>query len=242
MQPTKSKLLSPLKYHGGKSYLARRIIGLMPPHRSYVEPFAGGLNVLLNKEPRIEITNDIDRDLINFWRQLRESIDFFHEYVPSLKYERSTFLDSKVLVTHDDDRVRAMWYLVRNRMSRGGFGEDFGWSERLRGKKHGNPIPGDVNAWRTMIRNLDTVSKRIARTGFASLDFMSFFESIESTLDVDIDDSSVLVYADPPYHPDTRTAKDAYQNEMTDLQHRVLIEWFWEMGCKVMVSGYRCPL
>ena len=40
-------LTPPLKYHGGKTNLARRIVELMPPHLHYVEPFAGGLAVLL---------------------------------------------------------------------------------------------------------------------------------------------------------------------------------------------------
>ena len=43
---SKKKLRSPLKWHGGKSYLARRIIALMPPHKTYVEGFAGGLSIL----------------------------------------------------------------------------------------------------------------------------------------------------------------------------------------------------
>ena len=41
----------PLKYHGGKRYLAKRIIALMPEHITYVEPFFGGGSVLLHKDP-----------------------------------------------------------------------------------------------------------------------------------------------------------------------------------------------
>lgn len=45
----KTHITSPLKWHGGK--LARRIVALMPPHLHYVEPFAGGLRVLLVRDP-----------------------------------------------------------------------------------------------------------------------------------------------------------------------------------------------
>lgn len=46
-----SSLSQPLKWHGGKHYLAQKIIDLMPKHLHYVEPFGGGLAVLLNKDP-----------------------------------------------------------------------------------------------------------------------------------------------------------------------------------------------
>jgi len=76
----------PLKWWGGKHYLAKRIIALMPRHLHYVEPFAGGLAVLLEKNPFetshywgekgyeqgiSEVANDIHQGLTNFWRVLQ---------------------------------------------------------------------------------------------------------------------------------------------------------------------------
>src|SRR5437868_14003261 len=73
-----SGLVPPLKWHGGKHYLARRIVALMPPHTHYVEPYAGGLSVLLAKSPEgvSEVANDLDGGLVNFWRVLRHPADF----------------------------------------------------------------------------------------------------------------------------------------------------------------------
>ncbi len=67
---TQARLTPPLKWHGGKHYLARRIIKLMPPHLHYGEPFFGGGAVLLAKDPNgiSEVVNDIYGELINFWR------------------------------------------------------------------------------------------------------------------------------------------------------------------------------
>src|SRR4051794_37581238 len=84
--PTAPRLTPPLKWHGGKHYLARQIVARMPPHLHYVEPFAGGLAVLLARDPddrRLwtgdtsstrgvsEVANDLDGRLMNFWRVLR---------------------------------------------------------------------------------------------------------------------------------------------------------------------------
>ena len=59
----KTAVASPLKWHGGKSYLAGRIVAMMPAHTHYVEPYAGGLSVLLAKEPEgvSEVVTDLDR-------------------------------------------------------------------------------------------------------------------------------------------------------------------------------------
>jgi DNA adenine methylase len=84
----------PLKTHGGKQYLARRIVALMPQHLHYVEPFAGGLAVLLARDPAdprlragngsgdrgvSELANDLNGRLMNFWRVPRDE-DLFARF------------------------------------------------------------------------------------------------------------------------------------------------------------------
>jgi DNA adenine methylase len=59
----------PLSYVGGKNRLANQIISLIPQHTAYVEPFGGGAQVLFRKQPsEVEVLNDIDRELVNFYR------------------------------------------------------------------------------------------------------------------------------------------------------------------------------
>lgn len=63
---------SPLKYPGGKSRLAKSIIRVMPPHRVYVEPFAGAAHVLFAKPPaEKEVINDIDKELMQFFKDVK---------------------------------------------------------------------------------------------------------------------------------------------------------------------------
>src|ERR1041384_7036620 len=59
----------PLSYVGGKNRIAAQIISLIPKHKTYVEAFAGGAQVLFRKKPSdVEVINDLDGELVNFYR------------------------------------------------------------------------------------------------------------------------------------------------------------------------------
>src|SRR5437868_4971415 len=92
------RITPPLKWHGGKQYLARRIVGLMPPHVHYVEPFAGGLAVLLTKSPEgvSEVVNDLYADLTNFWRVLQtpDAFDRFRRVVEAIPFSEVEWHDA----------------------------------------------------------------------------------------------------------------------------------------------------
>src|SRR5262249_14484771 len=145
--------------HGGKSYLARRIISLFPDHRDYCEPFGGGLSVLVNKRPcSIEGANDLHAGLIGFYRVLKDRTEECLQRVEALAYSAETFEWSLRLAEADENPLdSAVRFLVRNRFSRGGLGRDFAWSERLRGGQ-----PGDRNAWETIKAELPRIARRLA--------------------------------------------------------------------------------
>src|SRR5579864_6871744 len=59
----------PLSYIGGKNRIAQQIISLIPEHKTYVEPFGGGAQVLFRKKrSEVEVLNDLDGELVNFYR------------------------------------------------------------------------------------------------------------------------------------------------------------------------------
>src|SRR6478672_667342 len=67
------RLRSPITWFGGKGLLARKIVPLFPPHHCYVEPFCGGASCLFAKSPSpVEVVNDVDGDIVNFFRVLRD--------------------------------------------------------------------------------------------------------------------------------------------------------------------------
>src|SRR5260370_9483564 len=106
----------PLKWHGGKHYLARKIVGLMAPHLHYVEPFGGGLAVLLAHDPEgtSELANDLDSRLINFWRiiQHEETFEKFRRQVEAIPLSRSEWEKAHAHQHGTDPVVDAVAFFV----------------------------------------------------------------------------------------------------------------------------------
>ena len=84
-----------LNYPGAKWGMAAEIVSMMPPHKSYLEPYFGSGAVLFNK-PRsaIETVNDIDGDIVNFFKVLREQTDRLIEAICLTPYARDVFNDA----------------------------------------------------------------------------------------------------------------------------------------------------
>src|SRR5437773_12320040 len=85
-------LRPPVKWHGGKRYLANRIISYFPEHRIYLEPFGGAASVLLTK-PTVEVEtyNDLDLRLTRFFRVLRDNGDEFIRRASLTPYSQAEF-------------------------------------------------------------------------------------------------------------------------------------------------------
>ena len=224
----------PLKYHGGKHYMARRIIDLMPTHLHYVEPFAGGLAVLLAKDPEgvSEVVNDIDGELANFWRVLQQPDDFdrFRRRVEATPFSESEWIGA---AAHDQgDAVEdAVAFFVRCRQSLAGRGRSFAPISRRRTRRGMNE---QASAWLTTVDGLATVHARLSRV--VILD--------RPALDVirQQDGPDTLFYLDPPYLAETRAAADVYGFEISEQDHRELLHLVRDVTGKVMVSGYRSAL
>ena len=116
---------APIAWYGGKHYLARWIIEQMPEHRVYVEPFGGMAGVLLKKEPsEVEIFNDLDGRVVNFFRVIRDR-ELFEEF--KLRAELTPYSREEFQILCDTseptERVqRAWWFFARCRQARGGTG------------------------------------------------------------------------------------------------------------------------
>jgi DNA adenine methylase len=250
----RTALVPPLKWHGGKHYLAGRIVALMPAHLHYVEPYAGGLAVLLAKEPEgvSEAVNDLHRDLTNFWRVL-QSVDAFERFrriVEAVPFSEPEWQEArtrqavplpeaewqKVLSgLNDKDCVarvqRAVGFFVACRQSLAGRLDAFAPLSRSRTRRRMNE---QVSAWLTAVEGLPAVHRRLRR---AAVLCRPAVEVIRSQ-----DGPGTLFYCDPPYLHETRVAPDAYAFEMAEADHRELLDVLRQVTGKVMLSGYPSAL
>jgi DNA adenine methylase len=234
-----ARVPAPLKWHGGKRYLARRIVALMPPHAHYVEPYAGGLAVLFAKpcEGVSEVVNDLNGQLTTFWTVLQDRWLFarFRRLVTVMPLSEVEWVDARSRLTilppprSPEDMVRqAVWFFVLSRQSLGGRLTGFTPLTRTRSRGGMNE---QASAWLSAVEGLPAVHARLKRVVILN----------RSALDVlrTEDGPDSLHFCDPPYLPSTRTAPHAYGRfDMTEGDHRELLERLRSVQGKVMLSGY----
>src|SRR5262245_31977275 len=110
----------PVKWHGGKRYLAGRIIEHFPPHRVYLEAFGGGASVLLNKPPvEVETYNDLDKRITRLFRVLRDQGDLFVQKARFIPYSQVEFEEAGAYPADATDLQKALCDFVRWRQSFG---------------------------------------------------------------------------------------------------------------------------
>lgn len=226
-------LRPPVKWHGGKRYLAKQIISYFPRHRVYLEPFGGGASVLLNKEPvEVETYNDLDHRITRLFQVLRDQGDKFVEKARLIPYSQVEFENAAHYAQGATELEMALCDFVRWRQSFGGKGQSWSYTT---GRARGG-MAGDVNGWWTAIDHLPQIIDRIRRVQIVC---QSAFEAIPR-----FDHEEGLIYCDPPYVHSTREehSRAIYHSEMSDDEHRQLSELLCRCKAKVVVSGYPSSL
>lgn len=224
---------APIKWYGGKRYLAGWIVSHFPEHRIYLEPFGGAASVLLSKPPvEVETYNDLDMRLTRFFRVLRDSGEEFIRRASLVPYSQVEFDSAKEYPTGATDIEKALCDFVRWRQSFAGKGQSWSYTT---GRARGG-MAGDVNAWWTAIDGLPQVIDRIRRVQFIC---QSAFEAIPR-----FDHAEGLIYCDPPYVHETRCQQstNVYHTEMTNEDHQKLAATLNDCKSAVVLSGYDSPL
>ncbi|MFJ5788862.1 DNA adenine methylase [Lysinibacillus sp. NPDC093197] len=111
-----------LNYVGSKWNLARWIVNQMPEHEVYLEPFFGSGAVLFNKQPaRIETINDLDGNIVNLFKVIRDQPGQLAQQIQLMPYSRQEYNESFTALKDELNALeRARVFLVRCWMSRGG--------------------------------------------------------------------------------------------------------------------------
>lgn len=228
-----NRLRPPVKWHGGKHYLADWIIGQFPPHRVYLEPFGGAASVLLNKPPvDVEAYNDLDLRITRLFRMLQNQGPQFISRVQFIPYSQKEFEDANTYPAAATDLDKAVCDFVRWRQSFGGKGKT--WSCTTTRARGG--MAGDVNAWWTAIDQLPEIIERLKRVQILHQPAIQAIRRFDSP--------KTLIYCDPPYLHETRDAnsRDVYGVEMTETDHRELASVLQTCASAVVLSGYPSPL
>jgi DNA adenine methylase len=243
-QATSRRVNPPLKWHidGGKAYLAPKIVALMPPHVHYVEPYAGGLSVLLAKDPEgvSEVVNDLNGDLTIFWRVMQDEGNF-REFVR--RVEATPFSESEwdrepegeprhgTELKYVSAVETAVRFFVRCRQSLAGRMKSFTGVTKTRTRRGMN---NEVSAWLSAVEGLPAVHERLKRVLILNRDALEVIRSQ--------DGPGTLFYLDPPYLHTTRVTTADYAHEMTRLQHADLLSALDKLKGKFLLSGYRSEL
>ena len=229
-----------LRYLGGKARLAPKIVPLLPPHEIYLEPFGGAAAVLAAK-PRVrsEIWNDLDGEVVNLFQVLRSGAGAaLIRAVELTPYARA---EHELSYTPTDDPVeRARRLLVRSHMGHGTNGTQIQLRNgfRIDGCTGGTRVAGE---WADLPEQLERWIERMRG--------VQLEQRPAAQLIARYDAPNVLIYADPPYLPETRSAsvrwttgKCAYAHEMGPGDHEALLAQLVAARAMVVLSGYPSPL
>ena len=223
-----------LKYPGAKWSLAERIVSLLPPHHSYLEPFFGSGAVLFNK-PRshIEMVNDLDGYVVNLFRCIRENPERLAREVRFTPYSREVFEECYAAEGEDDAYLLAARFLIRCNQGYGfrtnenrvGWKNDIAARERAYAAKHWTELPELIFQAAERLRGVQIECR-------PALEVIHRFNA-----------PNVLIYADPPYVLSSRSGgAKQYRHEMTDGDHLELLASLKAHSGPVILSGYASPL
>lgn len=225
----------PFAYYGDKVGLAPLIVGLLPTHRVYMEPFFGSGAVLFAKPPaRFEIVNDIDGDVAVFFRVLRDRPYELERACRLTPYARAEFEVAKLDEDLDDlERARRFWVRVNQSFAKTA-GRQTGWSITTARTQ------SVVSSTLGRIERFEACSQRLSTVAFESCDAADLIDRLAT--------SDTTIYADPPYLAATRRGRDRqrpadYGRDMgTDADHERLAEVLRTTPAAVVLSGYPSDL
>jgi DNA adenine methylase len=241
---------APLKWHGAKFYMAARIIKRMPPHLSYIEPYFGSGQVLFARDPKdrrlwwtgrtsdsrvpdgvIEVANDLHSNLMNFYSVLKDANTFQalqHRLTLTQHSEDEWRAAVRLLAQLDGDpvvRAAAFFTCVRQSLS----GRMDAYAPVGRTRLRGGREEG-VNAWWSAIDGLPEAHRRLQDVRVLNRPALEVIQSEDTR--------ESFCYCDPTYVHATRTATKVYDHEMSEKDHRELLDTLRNCKGKVILSGY----
>lgn len=215
-----------LNYAGSKWTMAKWIIREMPLHKVYLEPFFGSGAVLFGKEPaEVELINDIDNNVANLFKIMRDSPVNLANLVKLTPYVKDEYQKSYETLQEDVSELeRARSFLVRCWMAQNGkTATKTGWRNSDRA----------VKEWIQLPRTIVSAAERLKSVQINNMDALKLIKNYNY--------EDCLIYADPPYLRSTKS-QGMYAYEMSKRQHINFLEIITQHRGPAIVSGYESEL
>lgn len=225
-------------WYGGKFSHLDWLLPLLPPTEHFCEPFGGSAAVLINRDPSpVETYNDLDGEVVNFFRVLRENPKELIKAIGLTPFSREEF---EYAIKHEEDKglsdlERARLFFVRARQVRTGLAQKASsgrWANCKLTSRAG--MSGAVSRWLGSIDGLPEIAKRFVRVQIENAPAVEVIKRYDS--------SDTLFYCDPPYPHDSRGDINAYKYEMDGKAHSELAKELKSVKGLVAISGYESSL
>lgn len=227
----------PFAYFGGKTMVAERIAQLLPEHNHYVEPYCGSLSVLLAKSAaKMETVNDLDEELVTFWRVLRgrpEDLARVCQLTPHSRVEYLRSADRNAAGGDELEIARLVW--TRLTQGRGLTLREgkTGWKHYVYPTGSSASMPDYLDGY---VERTAAAAARLHRVSLECMPALDLIAKYGAEPDA-------LIYVDPPYLGTTRDHRNNYKHEMkAEVDHRDLAGALAAARAAVVVSGYASDL
>lgn len=214
--------------------MTAKLLPLIPPHRTYVEPYGGGASLLFAKAPSlVEVYNDLHHGVVDFFRVLRDPELFtrFYHLAALTPYSRYEWNYCKSTWHEVDDPVeRAYRWFVMQRQSFAGTGQG-AWGHVIQDSCRG--MAGTVSGWLSVLSNLPECAERMMRVQIECIDGLDCIAKYDT--------KQTFFYIDPPYPQATRRG-GGYDHEMDDDDHHRLVDKLLCIEGLALVSTYPNPI
>ena len=195
--------------------------------------------MLLNRIPApVETYNDLDGEVVNFFKVLRESKDELIQAIGLTPFSRREFqlaIESNGNGRGLSELERARRFFIRARQVRTGLAQTASagrWANCLATSRAG--MAGAVSRWLGSVESLEYIAARLLRVQIENDDAIEVIHRYDSR--------GTLFYCDPPYPHESRGDSKAYRYEMSDENHEKLAGVLRSVKGRVAISGYKCDL
>ena len=224
-------------WYGGKfSHLDFILPNIPTDAKHFCDVFGGSAAVLINRlAAPVETYNDIDSELVNFFRTLRDRGDELIRQISLTPFSREELIRACEYEEGLTEIERARRFFVRARQTRTGLAQKSSagrWAHCVLTTRSG--MSGAVSRWLGSADGLAEITERLQRVQIENAPALEVIQRYDTP--------ETVFYLDPPYVHSARGDTTAYEHEMDDSEHEALAGVLTSIRGRAVLSGYRTEL